>query len=256
MKPLKYTVGALALIAIASFTTSANAQTAANGDIMLGVYDTSGATPNSAEYNLGAFNSLSMNESWDLGSTISSSLSGGNASDFEFALFGTGGLGTNGADGLAKGQIALTNVIPSGIDVSGSTSSENLGISALFGPFNSAYSASALITGTSSSSQAFYGASVNVSSNGSFGYEDTGTGTFGTGVDLAQAYTNTATAELDVFKNGSDPTLAGTFVFSQAVNGDTILTFDPTATPEPSAYALGLCAVALFWVLKRRRSVA
>ena len=46
--------------------------------------------------------------------------------------------------------------------------------------------------------------------------------------------------------------LEGVFVLGT----DGSLVFNPTATPEPSAYALGICALLLFWVLKRRQSVA
>ncbi len=46
----------------------------------------------------------------------------------------------------------------------------------------------------------------------------------------------------------------GTFTLSSSG----VLSFQSAsqAVPEPSAYALGICAVVLFWVLKRRRSVA
>jgi hypothetical protein len=47
----------------------------------------------------------------------------------------------------------------------------------------------------------------------------------------------------------------GTFQFSTDGSGNDILTYDPTSTPEPSAYALGLCALALFFVLKRRNAM-
>ncbi len=59
---------------------------------------------------------------------------------------------------------------------------------------------------------------------------------------------------LDLFEyvpGASSASLLGTF--SLAGNGD--LTFDPQAVPEPSAYALGITALVLFGVLKRRRSM-
>jgi hypothetical protein len=49
-------------------------------------------------------------------------------------------------------------------------------------------------------------------------------------------------------------TLLGTFTLSDPAGGP-LLTFTPVATPEPSAYAVGICAFLLFVVLKRRHSV-
>jgi hypothetical protein len=59
---------------------------------------------------------------------------------------------------------------------------------------------------------------------------------------------------LDLFEyvpGASSASLLGTF--SLAGNGD--LTFNANAVPEPSAYALGITALVLFGVLKRRRSM-
>lgn len=65
---------------------------------------------------------------------------------------------------------------------------------------------------------------------------------------------------LDLFEAipGTSTTLLGTFNLSWNGNtaDDAVLTFDPVATPEPSAYALGLTALMLFAVLKRRKSIA
>ncbi len=68
MKPLKYTVAALALIAVASFNQSAKA--ASPGDVILGL----GNSSTSVEFDLGAFSTLTANESFNLGTTISSTL--------------------------------------------------------------------------------------------------------------------------------------------------------------------------------------
>ena len=55
---------------------------------------------------------------------------------------------------------------------------------------------------------------------------------------------------------GSTPLDLGTFNLS-ADAGGALLTFDVMqATPEPSAYALGICAILLFLVLRRRQMVA
>jgi hypothetical protein len=56
---------------------------------------------------------------------------------------------------------------------------------------------------------------------------------------------------LDVNNDILTPLDSWTFSTS---GSDTTLTYGALATPEPSAYALGLCALALFWVLKRRSS--
>jgi hypothetical protein len=69
--------------------------------------------------------------------------------------------------------------------------------------------------------------------------------------------TGAGTDNLFLFAAGvknSPSTELGTFSLSSAG----VLTYNGTAAavPEPSAYALGICAALLFWVLKRRKSVA
>ncbi len=75
---------------------------------------------------------------------------------------------------------------------------------------------------------------------------------FGLGVEIAPTWTGNDTVEFATLGNGT-LTVDGQFV-TTTVGGDTILTFEAISAPEPSAYALGLCALALFWVLKRRSS--
>jgi hypothetical protein len=68
---------------------------------------------------------------------------------------------------------------------------------------------------------------------------------------LLSLYTPTSVVALDTLTAGGTPTELGTFTVSSAG-----VTFNAAAVPEPSAYALGICAFLLFWVLKRRNSIA
>src|ERR1700733_1801040 len=104
MKPLKYTVAALAILAAASFSTSANAALTA-GSLVLGVEDTTGSVSNDLEVNLGTFATLSNNETWNLGTSQATVF--GSTSTLEFNIAGTGGAGGGGGLNSAK-EIAFT----------------------------------------------------------------------------------------------------------------------------------------------------
>jgi hypothetical protein len=262
MKHLKYTVAALAIIAAASFTTSANAQTAVAGDVLLGAYDsTESGNGNSYEINLGTFSSLSNGETWNLGSTLSSLLTNGSDD-----LFGVSGYGTtaNASFGLANNQVILPNLLLdiANSAVSGTPSSTTSGIvgaiSGQNGPFNTA-AASPLLTGTSSTSKSFTEVSIADGTTGSFAKAGGGYYSLGGGADNTLAvFSTSGTVEIDTLTNGGSSAVdAGTFTFSGTAS-DLTLTFNSpvSTTPEPSAYALGLCAIALFWVLRRRSTVA
>ncbi len=254
MKPLKYTVAALALIAVASFTQSAKAQNF--GDLVLGVYDAaSGGVANSYQLDLGAFNSLTNGETFNLGTTVATEFAGDSSANLQFNIAAIGVTGQ--VSGLSNEELAFTaSTLPASISTSNASPFTDL--KALVNDWQG--TSINLPSSTSSNGTALLAVSNANSNAGSFDNEFVKNNVYGLGsgdlTDLEASFTNGTTVELYTNPNGSStPTEVGTFSLSD-VGGNEILTFDTVATPEPSAYALGLCAIALFFVLKRRSSVA
>ena len=242
MKPLKYTMAALAVIAVASFTQSAMAQ-ANVGDLVLGVYDTSGGSTVSFELDLGAFCSLSNGKTWTLGTAVSGLYSTDSTASLQWDISGTGG--STGGGGLGTKVVALT--AETFTPVSGQNANEIQAIETL---------------------DSNYGESDSTALSDGFSKPNANTGSFATeyalnnggyGYDTAAADTYPSTDSVTFYtvanKLSGAPTGVADGTFTLSDNGD-ILTYNTAAVPEPSAYALGLCALALFWVLKRRNSVA
>jgi hypothetical protein len=239
MKSIKYTMAALAVIAIASVSTAqAQITPNGNGDLLLGIFNST----NSLEVDLGAYSTLTNGETWDLQSIPTVAGTG-----LTFNISAAGGAG--GAGGLGGFEIVTTTTkVPTTV---GSTSTETTAITAATGVNN-------IESGTDETpSGANYLAYLDSSSAaGSFKtkYNNNGFGFGTTSYALGQTYTGSNSVDLYDLVNGNAPVDLGTFSFT-TTDGDTVLTFDSlAATPEPSAYALGLCAIALFWVLKRRSS--
>lgn len=249
MKSVKYTLAALAAIALASFST-AQAQITPNGagDLVLGIFNST----NSLEFDLGAYSTLSNGETWDLQNIVSGS---GVGSGLTFNIVAAGG--GAGAGGLGVDEIVTTGT-KFAASLPNSLSTENSAITTLEGP-------NAVTGGTNETpSGANYTAAVQSSGDAASFYKKYGTGTtqfgFGGNYTLGQSYTGSNSIGLyDLLEPNTTGTPEsaveiGTFTFT-TTDGDTVLTYDSlSATPEPSAYALGLCAIALFWVLKRRSS--
>jgi hypothetical protein len=259
MKSIKYTAVALALIAAASFTTSAKAAVA--GDLILGIYDTDGTVTNSYEVDLGAYSTLSTGETFNLGSTISSLFSADSTPSLVFDIAGSASTLAN-SGGLTKKEVALTASMLPSLPASGGNGVENTSIAGEYQTFNNPLGT--LGAGVSSNGTAFTEVSVANGTTGSFeGEINALPGSYGYGggapAVVLSPYSTSASANLYTVLNSTSQETAtdGTDVFQfGGTAADTTLTFDPVATPEPSAYALGLCAVALFWVLNRRRSVS
>lgn len=253
MKPLKYTVAALALIAVASFTSSAMA--AANiGDVIFGAYDLNSPGLGSFEFDLGAFSSLAPNETWNLGTAVESTYSTDSSANLQFNIAATGNSTVGTAEGLAAKEIAFTS------QNFGTPSSLNTTMITNIANEDGAYGAStqtAISTPAGTAYLAAQGAGSfqTAIENGSGTNGNYGAGS--TAGDWLSAYPSDGT-NFTLYTKTSGTTAAvayGTFVFSQ-VNGNDILTFDAAAVPEPSAYALALSALALFLVLKRRHKAA
>jgi hypothetical protein len=247
MKPLKYTVAALALIATVSL-----AHAATDADLILGIYDTNTAQP-SYELDLGTYTSLSAGETFNLGSTVSSTFAADSGATLQFDIAGSNSA-ANTQHTLSAHEIIYT-ALTAATGASTTTPANN--VNTMYTAFNSG-TAVTLPSTTSSNSTAISAVTVANGITGNFQTQiglNGGEFGFGNG-SLTDSFPTSDTLTLYTQTGAGAATAAGTFQFSTNGSGQEILTFDPTATPEPSAYALGLCAVALFLVLKRRSSVA
>lgn len=161
-----------------------------------------------------------------------------------------------GIAGVTNGTLVTFDMTDSGTPAESSNLSAPYGaISGLSGGINSA-------TQTSNSTSAGV---VPTTQGNSFSSEENGANgdyNYFNPTGSTQTLTSGSGASINLFSfaqaGGKTPPLApelGTFSLSSSG----VLTYvgiNPTATPEPSAYALGICAVLLFLVLKRRHSVA
>lgn len=269
----KLTVAALALTAISLAYTTASAQSVSPGanDLILG-FQLQGSNTD-LEVDLGAASNFtagsyinltadlsaadlnSISSSWASttpGTGVNWSVAGVNAdgsSIYATSIAGANNVRTSSASGLATAQGLIASLASgsagagslNGAPVAGTASSALIG-----GTVNSVNSGGVAASALSESYQSLEGGN---------GYsfvpsaEQTGAGT-----DELYSFTPGTTS-------GFPPkyplaTDLGTFTLSDT-GGNLSFTFGtPAAVPEPSAYALGLCAMLLFWVLKRRRSVA
>lgn len=270
----KLTVAALALAAIGLASTAASAQTVSPGaydlvlgfqlagnntdlEVDLGPITTLNLTPG-AVTNLSADLSVSdlsntYGTSWisnTLGTGVNWSVAGINAVNDQASFYGTstqstiktsssGGLGTAWGQifDLAQGSAGAGSL--NGAPVASTSSS------ALIGGSVNAVNPSGLPASSPSLSESY------TELEGGNGYsfvanmEKTGVGT-----DNLFSFTP--------ITSKPPATLLGSFSLTDP-NGPTgalSLTFTAASVPEPSAYALGICAVLLFLVLKRRHSVA
>ena len=252
MKTNKYTAAFLALIAAAAITTSANAAT---GDIILGIYDTSGTVPTSYEVDLGTFANLSVNETFDLGSSIETLFGSSAPAQLTFSIAGTGHLG---GGGLSTKQVAFSTSVGATLpSFTGNNTTPDTALTGELSTFGGG-TATTLFSGTSSTGKAYTAKTVDNTTTGSFkNAVSSGNGSYGfVGNSLLSPYTTDSVNFYTLANGSTTPTQVGTFQFSGLGSDHVTLTYSPTAAPEPSAYALGLCAVALFVVLRRRSLVA
>jgi len=86
---------------------------------------------------------------------------------------------------------------------------------------------------------------------------------FGSGKNIEQpasgSYTGPTNSQLDLYQLNDTTDTPGTkaiYLGDFTLSGGGVLTFDPAAVPEPSAYAMGAIAAALFLVLRRRKAIS
>ena len=290
MKLTKLTTLAAALAAAAVLTTSARAagvsQTYTSGDLLLGFEQQN----NSTDYvvNLGLASQFitaqSTDTPWTLqlsttdlgnvfGSTTWSTNNNGSA-NVQWGIIGNDQGGAISGDSDAN-SIWLTqaetvkgtqSAAPAALQGStlGSVSNEIQNFETGSGGFQHT-------TSTSDTTNAITQSTGNSHAWGNYGpgiYSPANAGTafgYGSSIEQPGSGSNTGPTDsyLDLYQlNSSDAVgnpgageavdLLGTFSLSSGG----LLTFDPAAVPEPSAYALGLTALVLFTVLKRRKSIA
>lgn len=269
MKTMKLiTVATLALAAIGFASTSASAQSVTTGsqDIILGfeINDGTGqgATSN-LEIDLGATSlftsSYSVNSfSQVLGADLSS-VYGANWASRSDLVWGVGGVLS---DGSVQNNFSLTSQVALKTGTNGNLANPFGQVGQLAAGLNSTPALSSPSAGSvpTSQSNGWTGARTasgavttddfRLSGFSGGGQSETATGPIGS-LNLYTFTPNTAS------RNEPPATLDG--AFSLAGSGSTA-TFSylgaaPASVPEPSAYALGICAVGLFVVLRRRNSI-
>ena len=256
----KLTVAALALTAVGFASTAASAQVVTStGDLVLG-FQLAG-NPTDLEVDLGSqslftptavlnlSSDLSVNDltntfgaNWTSGTSgtgvqwsVSGDVPGSGVSKYNLDVTSTVTLGSasgTGANILKPYNVDIANLVTGGGGLSGATAA-GTSVSALIG--SQASPASGIANSYTSQEPQIASLTANI--------EQTGAGS------------------VDLFQYQATSTSAGTVVdlgtFTLGSNGS--LNFNgisATATPEPSAYALGICAALLFLVLRRRASVA
>jgi hypothetical protein len=255
MKMNKLTVAALALAAISLASTAASAQTVSVGanDLILGFQVPSGTgAAYNLEVDLGSYTNftastptltLSQLSVADLVSTFGSSwattvtwsVAGDNTAS-GFDMTSTQLVKTNSQGGLAGafGQIGSLN-------------------STLAQQAPTANSASSAIIGGSPAASAVPGSYTATEMGNGYGFVPTAEQT-GAGSDELYSFTPQSQTGSGINKTFPYALDLGTFSLSSA--GVLTFTGSAAAVPEPSAYALGICAALLFLVLRRRSTVA
>ncbi len=253
-----------AAFALTTALASAQAVSAQDGDLILGFQITkagvtAGVTGDNSnlEVDLGSFGNFTTSSSATFTSVTATDLSSTYGSSWASSQYLTWGVaGTNGDNA----NFDATYSKSSGPSSSASKSSTYALVAGLGGGLNGATaesdSATAGVVQTSQASS--YTGELTVQGSNTYATDDfknfvgryvtdvNGGSTAGAigSIDLYALTTSSSTpTELGVFSLASD----GTFTYN-GVNA--------AAVPEPSAYALGVCAVLLFLVLRRRQSVS
>jgi hypothetical protein len=258
MKMNKLTVAALALAAISFASTAASAQTVSAGlnDLILGFQLPSGSSQQGAstdlEVDLGSFTNFTASTQTitlpqlalaDLTSTYGSSW----ATTVDWSV-----AGNNTSSGFDMTSTQLVKTSSQG-GLSGAVSAIGGLIAGLNGQPATANSSSAALIGGSPAASSIGNSYTSEEAGNGYGFVPTAEQT-GAGSDELYSFTpqsQTGTGVHKTFPNAID---LGTFSLSSA--GVLTFTGSAAAVPEPSAYALGICAALLFLVLRRRSTVA
>ena len=245
---MKLTAVALALIAAAAFTTSANAAIGTTGDLILGIYDTSLSNSNSLEVSLGLNTTLPTNggtETWDLTSAeIADVTSGGSTLAFSIAATG----GSVGTSSLVADEDLVSSPVAILSSAVGAASTAESNINGLITGSGASVGSTPTAIEVANSNTKSFKAEVN-NNTGDFGL--TSGNITGNGSILAPL--STSVTLYDINPTADTVSALGTFSFN---TGTDVLTYNAIATPEPSTYALMIGGLLALWVIKRRRSNA
>jgi len=269
MKLTSVTFAALAIAGLAILTPSAKAATVnvAQGDLLIGVYVTSGQGLGTTYVaDLGSFTNFSTTATIDLSSKVSftdlNTIFGANLANASFDLVATTGTNNTTAFGSAPGG----NVYAHSIIASFTSAPNGLGQGAGFGySYNTLNGATSSIGGLYTF---FNGQTSTANSNFAISSDLTFTNAKGgsewglpVGLNTETSFGSTANLYLlDTAGNSGGQTIAkgsSTALGTLQFVGGTTLTFNGVAAaPEPSTNALlalsGLLAFA--WILKRRQA--
>jgi len=258
------TVTALALAAISFVSTHASAQSAGQFDLILGFETTDATAPGNntnLEIDLGPASNFTTsysnaNFSQLVGTDLSNTYGSGWATRTDL-VWGVSGITSN--DG--------TNTFDTTINTANPRVASSLGtpwgnIANLVPGFNAgtvASNSSAVTIGNGTTAATSiadsYSSLLVVSGGGDYGQFNAGQ------TQVVNTTGPDGNLELYGYFQGSGrpaplATNFGTFSLSGSGNSADLSFTGVAAVPEPSSYALGFCAAILFWVLKRRRTVA
>jgi hypothetical protein len=270
----KLTIAALALAAMGIASTAASAQTVSAGpdDLILGFQLQNSVTPvaSDLEVDLGSSSLYSQTSSFtnltqlsvnDLNTVFTSSWSSTTSgTGVNWSILGANTNGT-GANGTSIAQVGSVRTSDSGtvgtlIEDAQVYTTGSTGAGSLNGAMATATGAAAVIGSTSNPLSNLPNSYTEQWSTGPSAYGALGLVTEQTGAGTAVLY-DFEPGTKPVGKGSSFPLAVELGVFTLSSSG--VLSYngiDAGASPEPSAYALGICALLLFWVLKRRHSVA
>lgn len=253
MKMNKLTLVLAAIVASFGAVSTASAQIGSYGssDLVLGFQIGSGQGSNTdVEVDLGSYTNflnvtgtitLSQLSVTDLNNTYSSTWSNTDGTGVNWSVAGV----NNGV----PNNMFLTSTSQLKLNSASRLATPYGQIGGLIGDMNSGNA-----TQGSNSSTVTIGTNASPAANDAASYtsEEGGNGyNYASNAEQSGAGTD----ELYFLKPGTSTTNAQALGFFTLGSNGT-LTFTGAATPEPSAYALGICALLLFWVLKRRHSVA
>jgi hypothetical protein len=253
------TVAAVVLAAISFASTSASAQSinsVATNDLVLGFETDDGGSSNVLEVNLGLASQFSTSAStFTLSQVTNTDLAGAFGTSWASAIDIIWGVAGNSSGTGSTGAFDVT------YNKSGAPSSTSSTRTTVSGQVNAFTQSGTLVSATPESDTT--SAAQLATGSGTFSqYIGETAGDYGSLPKFSTVFNDQSDTvdplgSLKLYSDSSSgATLLGSFTLASTGVGNETFTFTGAqAVPEPSAYALGICAMLLFWVLKRRSSI-